>query len=82
MYIGNQHYVTIDKRTGKPAEGLHLLLSPEFDYHARVAMVAYARSLARENIKNAKIMQSLMKAMGIEFELFPKTVTEASIKPQ
>lgn len=71
MFLENQHYVLIDRRTGKPVEQLNLVLFPQGDPHSRAALIAYARSKAKESIRDARVIQVVLRDLGYDFELFP-----------
>lgn len=51
---------------GEQVSGFPLVLFPDRDMHAQVAMLAYIKSLARIDPAQANEYVKLMKALGIE----------------
>ena len=71
MLPDTQRFVVYDVQKDKISEEFSIILMPEKDPHAQIALAAYARSLARVDIRSATRIQGVLKSLGFEFELFP-----------
>lgn len=83
----NKHMVIVPQQhnldgsvVGVQVPGIPLILFPEKDPHAQVAMLAYIESLRGINPKQADEWMKMLEMLGIQIISVQKTLAEIQIK--